>query len=85
MASVTTVAELKKEALELNLSGDQISKYIFEQQKILRDERASNRELEKLKIETNEREKIRQHELAMMQANTNSTPNASMSVHTNNL
>ena len=85
MGSITTVAELKKEALELNLSGDQISKYIFEQQKILRDERASNREIEKLKIETTEREKIRQHELAMIQASANSTPNASMSVHTNNL
>ena len=52
MDTCPSTADLKKEAIDLGLSGMDIPKYVFEQQKFYRDERANNRELEKLKLET---------------------------------
>ena len=68
-----SVTELKQEALDLGLSGNLISNYVFERQKIFREERAAKRDLEKLKFEEEklkfeEREKIRQHELQLAAA-----------------
>ena len=62
-----SIADLKREALELELTGKAITEYVFNQQALYRDERAAARDLEKIKIE--ERDRIRDHELRMAQAN----------------
>ena len=49
MEPIPTVAALKKEMNELGISGSEIAKYV--QQKALREGRASERELNKLKME----------------------------------
>ena len=68
-----SIADLKREALELNLTGNDITEYVFSQQAIYRNERAAARDLEKIKIE--ERDRIRDHELRMAQANASISAN----------
>ena len=78
-----SIKDLKEQAIYLGLAGDDIPKYVLNQQTLLRDERAKERELkqsamaaeaEKQRL-TNEAEKIRlahELELAKVRASSNS-------------
>jgi len=67
MATLKTASELTEEGLKLELSGKQLQDFVASQQKLAREERAKEREIEKLKLENEERERKRSHELQMAQ------------------
>ena len=54
----TSIEELKNQAVYLGLAGEDIAKYVLNQQAIFRDERAKEREAEKLRV-ASEAEKLR--------------------------
>lgn len=73
----TPIDTLKGQALGLGLSGDDVLKFVFNQQNIEREERAREREERAKEIEREEREKereererVRQHELEMAKLRT---------------
>ena len=58
-----SVAELKAEATSLGVPEAQIGNYVVVRQKVDRDERAAQRELEREKLAAEERNRAREHEL----------------------
>lgn len=73
MSTVPSVAALKAEAESLGLTVGGIANYVFEQQKVARDERSSIRELERVRLENDENDRAMLHELALVQANVTAT------------
>ncbi|KAK3890015.1 hypothetical protein Pcinc_006012 [Petrolisthes cinctipes] len=65
MSKLSTIEELKGQAELLGLLGDDVTKFILQQQAVEREERA--REREEREKEREEREKERQFELAELQ------------------
>ena len=63
--SSRAVDELISEATSIGLKGEDLTKYVLEQQKEERDVRAHQRELARLQVETSERDRVRAHELEM--------------------
>ena len=75
--SFPTVANLREEAASLGLQGDSVTEFIYRQQNLVRDERAAERELERLAME--ERQRIRDHELEVLRINqTSQRPEAAI-------
>ena len=72
-----TIAELKAEAVSLGMDDSQIASYVVSQQKVDRDERAAERDLEREKLAAEERTNARDHELRLIQlrAQNPSVPN----------
>ena len=67
-----SVEELKKEAQVIGLEGSQITEYILGQQQEDRNARAHCREIQRIELETTERDKARKHELEMARLRTSS-------------
>ena len=65
---MSSFEQLKAQAAELGLSGDEIGRYVLQQQALEREERALEREECKRRDELTEREEQRKHELAKLQA-----------------
>ena len=87
--SFPTFASIKADGESLGLTGDDLRVFITEQQNLARDERARDRELEQLKLETevtkakieaDERSAIRQHELETIRLNSNANHPASSEI-----
>lgn len=63
--SMPTIADLKKEAESLGLTGSDVATYVIKQQEIFREDRAKLRDHEREMREQQERQKDREHELEL--------------------
>ena len=53
MSIMLTIAELRTIAQELGLTGTAATEFIYQQQELMRNERAADRELQKAQIDVN--------------------------------
>jgi hypothetical protein len=79
MSTYRTIAELREEATLLQLSAAEATDYVYKQQTMEHEERAKDRDLEKIREEVElqkekyaaeERHKAREHELALLNVHT---------------
>ena len=91
MSELVTIEELREQAAAIGLKNADVARYCIEQQGFAREERARERELEKLKLssqveleklklEHSERDKAREHELLILQAGGPTSGSSSVSV-----